>query len=404
MARRTSRSALLLCLACWTLPVQAGDPPVVRNEAQLEKVLASGQATPLDALTPYGRRALLRSIRWTNDGRLAGFNLSILARELDTPQIASLLAFFDSEDLLPMLTHDLNGQAIRLPEPSSDIEQKLQRFDQLSQQDVERRRPEAAGTTPTGSAELLVHYRRLFGERIDPASLRRQPLGDLLPLFEAASMMNFYHPGSALQDQINVHRELGSRGVSTQRWIDARLFKALLASRRFEQARVFASTRRALAHRDIPVVVDPLGTAFKGRSLYRYDSASNTLTREAAPAPSGIQVVMVVQEGCQFSSMALAALREDGELQARLRQSNLLLVTDPSSSIPLDFMATWNAANPAIPMRATYGIEEWRGVIPTGVPEFFVLKNGVPVGRLNGGWPREGNKAALMALLDAARD
>ncbi|GEM_PF-1478155 len=404
MARRISRSALLLCLACWTLPLHAGDPPVVRTEAQLKQVLASGQATPLDALTPYGRRALLRSIRWTEDGHLAGFNFGIVGRELEAPQIASLLAFFDSEVLLPMLTRDLNGQAIRLPAPSSDIEEKLQRFDQLSQQDVERRGPQAAGTTPTGSTELLAHYRRLFGERIDPAALRRQPLGDLLPLFEAASMMNFYHPGSALQDQLDVHRELVSRGVSTQRWIEARLFDALMASRRFEQARVFASARPALAGRTIPVVADPLGTAFKGRSLYRYDSASNTLTREAAPAPSGIQVVMVVQEGCQFSAMALEALREDGELQARLRRSNLLLVTDPSGSIPLDFMATWNAANPGIPMRATYSIEEWKGVIPTGVPEFFVLKNGVPVGRLSGGWPREGNKAALLALLDAARD
>jgi hypothetical protein len=112
---------------------------------------------------------------------------------------------------------------------------------------------------------------------------------------------------------------------------------------------------------------------------------------------------MVVQEGCHFSTMALAALREDSELQARLRQANLLLLTHPSSSIPLRWMSTWNAANPSMPMRATYSIEEWKGVVPTGVPEFFVLKDGVPVGRLVGGWPQEGNKAALLALLDAAR-
>lgn len=404
MARRISRNALLLCLACWTVSVQAGDAHVVRTEEQLKTVLASGKPTPLDAFTPYGRRTLLRSIRWTEDGRFAGLNFGIVERELDAPQIAALLTFFDSKVLLPILTRDLSGRAIRLPEPSSDIDEKLQRFYRLSQDDAEQRRPEAAGTTPTGSAELLAHYTRLFGDRIDPASLRRQPLGDLLPLFDAANIMNFYHPGSALQDQINVHRELVSRGVSTQRWIDTRMFEALMASRRFEEARVFASARPALAGRTIPVVADPLGTAFKGRSLYRYDSASNTLTREAAPAPSGIQVVMVVQEGCQFSAMALEALREDGELQSRLRQSNLLLLTHPSSSIPLNYIAAWNAANPAIPMRATYNIEEWKGFIPTGVPEFFVLKNGVPVGRLTGGWPAEGNKAALMALLDAARD
>jgi hypothetical protein len=302
-----------------------------------------------------------------------------------------------------MMSQELVGQTLRLPEPSSDIEEKLQRFVRLAREDQERRLPGAAGVTPTGSAELLAHYSRLFGDRIGPAALRRQPLGDLLPLFEAADTMNFYHPGSALRDQLNVHRELVSRGVSTQRWVDGHVLDTLLKARRFDEARVFASTRPALGRATIPAVADPLGPSFKGRSLYRYDSASNTLTREAAPAPSGTQVVMVVQEGCHFSTMALAALREDSELQARLRQANLLLLTHPSSSIPLRWMSTWNAANPSMPMRATYSIEEWKGVVPTGVPEFFVLKDGVPVGRLVGGWPPEGNKAALLALLDAAR-
>lgn len=63
MARRISRNALLLCLACWTVSVQAGDAHVVRTEEQLKTVLASGKPTPLDAFTPYGRRTLLRSIR-----------------------------------------------------------------------------------------------------------------------------------------------------------------------------------------------------------------------------------------------------------------------------------------------------------------------------------------------------
>lgn len=111
---------------------------------------------------------------------------------------------------------------------------------------------------------------------------------------------------------------------------------------------------------------------------------------------------MYVQEGCQFSTLALNALREDPELQTRLRQANLLLATDPSSRIPLHFMASWNAANPALPMRATYRIDEWKDIVPAGVPEFFVLKDGSPVGRLVGGWPREGNKAALLSLIDLA--
>lgn len=201
---------------------------------------------------------------------------------------------------------------------------------------------------------------------------------------------------------MSVHRELAARGVSTVRWIDDRVLDAFLAARRFDDARAFAAGRPALVRHTIPKVSDTLGAAFKGRSLYRYDPDSATLTREATSVPGGIQVVMFVQEGCHFSSMALQALREDADLQARLRQANLLLVTDPSSSIPFRFMSSWNAANPALPMYATYNIEEWKDIAPTGVPEFFVLRDGRPVGRLVGGWPKEGNKAALLSLIDQA--
>jgi len=404
MARRLSSCALLLCLACWTVSAQAGSPPVVRTGAQLKAVVASGQPTPLDALTPFGKRAVLRSLHWSEDGQLVGIDFAVVERELDARQLAALLAFVGGEDLLPMLSRHLDGQPVRLPDPSADVEKRLESFRTLAREDTERRRTTSGGATPTGAAELQAHYTRLFGDRLNPSALQRQPLGDLPLLFEAADTMNRYHSGTVLRDQLNIHRVLASRGVTTQRWFDRQLFDALVTSRRFDEARVFASTRPALAGVSIPSVTDPLGPGFKGRSLYRYDSATNSLTREAAPAPAGIQVVMVVQEGCQPSARALAALREDAELQARLRKVNLLLVTIPSGSIPLHFIARWNAANPTLPMRASYSVEEWKDVNPPGVPEFFVLKDGKPVSRLREGWPPEGNKAALMALLDAARD
>jgi len=61
-----------------------------------------------------------------------------------------------------------------------------------------------------------------------------------------------------------------------------------------------------------------------------------------------------------------------------------------------------DAANPALPMRATCSIEEWKELVPAGVPEVFVSKNGALSGRLVGGWPPEGNKAALLSLIAKA--
>lgn len=397
-----SHICIMLCLACCALPVLAGDALVVRNETQLTAALASGRTTPLDALTPYGKRSLLRSLIWGENGVLVGFNTSVLTRELDANQLTALLDYLGAESYVRMISGDLDGPPLRLPEPSSAVEERWREFERLAREDAERRSPSNGGTTMTSSAKLLAHYRRLFNDRMAPPTLQKQPLGDLLPLFEAAYAMNFYHPGTALGDIMSVHGELASRQISTVRWIDKRALDALLAARRFEEARAFATSRPALARRIIPKVVDPLGATFSGRSLYRYEGSSDTLTREPAPAPNGVQLVLIVQEHCQPSARALQALREDADLQARLRQANLLLLTDPSNSIPFRFISTWNAANPELQMRATYSIEEWKDVVPTGVPEFFVLKDGRPVGRLVGGWPPEGNKAALLSLIDKA--
>lgn len=146
---------------------------------------------------------------------------------------------------------------------------------------------------------------------------------------------------------------------------------------------------------------ESLGPGFTGRSVYRYDAASQTLTREALPHAAGLELVMVVDAGCHFSADALAALQQDAELRSRLLGANLTLVTPPRSSIAYRFVAEWNAANPAIPMRILYHAREWQALDVAGVPEFYLFKDGKRVAELSG-WPAGGNKAALLGLVDAA--
>lgn len=403
MAGPFSRSALLLCLACLAVSAQAADPPVVRTEAELRTALASGQPTPLDALTPYGKRTLLQSMRWNDRGQMTGFSHSYPVRELDQQQLAALLAFLDSSDLMDHFRDSVTGAPLRLPEPSPEIERRLREFDRISDEENERRAASMKeGATVRSPTARLQHYTRLFGERMDAASLRRQPPGDLLPLYDAASQMEFDYPGSALADLLRVHGELAARGVDTRRMLDRQVLEALMTGRLFDQARTFAAARPALGTRAIPTVKDPLGRGFAGRSLYRYDRATHTLTREAAPAPKGLQVILVVDSGCRFSANALAALDSDRALLDRLRAANLVIVTPPASGVPFRFIADWNAAHPTLPMGVPTGLDGWRAIDGSGVPRFFVLRDGKVMGQASG-WPEEGNKAAVLALLDAAR-
>lgn len=97
--------AALSWACCSGVMAQADEPAaaplVVRSEAQWQAVPVSGRATPLDALTPYGKRAFLRGMRWGARG-LGGFGFAPLVRELDASQAAAVLAFFDSSAYLPM--------------------------------------------------------------------------------------------------------------------------------------------------------------------------------------------------------------------------------------------------------------------------------------------------------------
>lgn len=71
----------------------------------------------------------------------------------------------------------------------------------------------------------------------------------------------------------------------------------------------------------------------------------------------------------------------------------------PSAAIPFPFVADWNAANPATPIRIPFNLREWASMNAGAVPMFYLMRSGRVAGSL-AGWPPEGNRAALLDLLD----
>lgn len=401
MPGRFVRSTILVSLACWTLAAQAADTPapVVRSAAQLESVLASSQPSPLDALTPYGKRRFLQSLRWNERG-FTTFSGQPLVRELEVPQIAAVLAFIDGDAYLPMLARDAIGTPLRLPAPTADAEARLAQIVRLVEEGNRRREDRAGAVTASDDARLERRFVAVFGERPSAHTLRELPLGDLLPYFDAAALAAQGRKDSvATRLLMAVYEELRARGVDTSRTVDETVLRSMLEAREFGQARAFVAGKPHLAANTIPTVRDSLGPRFKGRSAYRYEAVNNTLVREALPHPRGAELVMVVDAGCHFSHDALAALREDAALRARLVQAGLVLVTLPRGGFSADFVGQWNTNNPTIPMRVPYGVGGWQAVDVPNVPRFFLLKDGKVVKQLSG-WPAGGNKASLLAMLD----
>jgi len=228
---------LLLCLACWTGVVQAGDPVVVRSEAQLKAILASNQPTPLDALTPYGKRSFLRSLRWGTRG-LGGFGTRDMLRELDAAQIDALMAFIDSSAYSPARGRDMSTPALRLPDPSADIERRYLQLEQFRDEDAQRRRNAGGPATIADASALEGRYVALFGEYMNEAGLKKLPLGDLPLLFDAATLAGADgRIPAAVAPQMLVYRNMQGRGLDTRRGFDETMLDDLLAAREFAQAK-----------------------------------------------------------------------------------------------------------------------------------------------------------------------
>jgi hypothetical protein len=412
MPKQTYRlDVLLFCLCCqfggctWAEP---GTPPFTASVASARAsaqegpraLLAAGKPTPFDVLTPYGRRDAIRQMAW-RENVLVGFGKAAFIRELDHAQLANVLRFLDADNYLPLLEKDLIGPPLRLPAPSAQMEQDLLTLQQFAAEDDRRRADAAASMTALGAPAVLQRYQALFGKRLSPAALAGQKSGDLLILFDAAARAGNGNPDSrTVDDMLAVHHEFTARGIDTRRGLDASMLYAMLAARRFEGARAFAATRPHLANIAVPQVEDPLGPGFEGRSVFAYDALRNTLRRQALPAGSGAELVMVVGAGCHNSDNAMQAIHDDVALQARLQGVRLVLITAPAAPVETRLIAAWNAANPGIPMRAPYSAQEWQAIQVTGIPAFYLLKNGNVV-RQHAGWPAEG-KAALAGLIDAA--
>ncbi len=382
-----------MCLA-GASPAQAG----AHSREQLTVLMAAGP-TALDALTPHGKRAFIDSLRWGQQG-LSGFSTAPLVRELNAAQIADVLRLLESEAYIDMLTRKLDGAPLRFAAPTADIGAASKAFKKFHDDDAASRHDSADGGTASGAAGLVRYYHAAFDAHMRPNALIARKSADLLLLFDVAHqvVMTGGDP-RALQGMRAIFAEFGRRRIDTRRSLDDAMLHALMAARRFGKARAFGDAHPRRGRAAIPLEVDALDANFRGRSVYRFDAAANTLERTAVAPAQGIQVVMVVDAGCRFSANALRAIGTDAAFYERMRSADLLVITSPRTPIPTQFMAEWNGQYPQLALRAPFSAEEWRDVDATAVPAFFIFENGQLRRRIDG-WPGQEQKAVLLRALE----
>lgn len=397
MKRRAGIALFALSFAC----VGAALAQAVHSQAELAARMAAG-GTALDALTPHGKRAFLDSLRWGERG-LGGFGTAPLTRELDAAQMDGVLRLLDLEPYRDMLMRRAgDGAPLRFAAPSADVAGAARAFEKFQDDDAVRRQQRVAAGTGVGAAELVRHYHTAFDAAMAPEALRARPSADLLVLFDiAAQVVLVGGDARALRDLKAIFGEFTRRGIDTRRTLDDAMHDALLGARQFDEARRFGAAHPRPGRAPIPRVIDTLGPRFRGRSVFLFDAAANTLERIAAPIMRGTQVVLVVGEGCHFSQAALQAIGADAGFFARLQGAGLVVLTPVNSAVPTAFMAQAKANYPKLALRAPFSAAEWRDVDATEVPAFFILEDGKVRTRI-AGWPGPQQKQVLLRALDRA--
>ncbi len=394
-----ARPVACAVLAALCLAGAARAQPTVHSRTELTARMASGP-TALDDLTPHGRRVFLDSLRWSERG-LGGFSTTPLVRELTAAQIAGVLRLLDSASYTDMLVRMLNdGAPLRFAAPSVQLEALGKAFRTFHEDDQQKRSVSVDAGTALGTDELARYYHLSFSAYLAPKTLSSRQDADLLLLFDVAGLVvSSSGDAQALVQMRAIYEQFGRRGIDTRRTLDDAMVNALLAGRRFGEARAVADAHPRPGREAIPRQIDSLGAAFRGRSLYRFDAAANMLERKAAPRMHGTQVVLVVDAGCHFSEEALMAIGSDGALHERLGGAGMLVMTSPRTPVPTRFMADWNAKYPQLALRAPFNAEEWADVDVVGVPTFFILENR-RVRKTIHGWPGPQQKAVLLRALD----
>lgn len=367
---------------------------VVRSKSELEEIMAKGP-TPLDALTPYGKRQFLSHLSWGNRG-LSGFSPAALLRELERDEAWEIYSLFGLTEYFPKKFPE--GKALRFVDFRPEFEVLVHQFDAAFEQDVVNKGD--GGASQTGMPLTLALYRKELKSLLVKEKLQKFVDGDLYLLFQCVETVSFALPNAETLASLNsIYEEFINRGVDTRRGLDSSLFRAMLKSRDFGNARKFMQSHPTFADQEIPELVDTLRGSGTRETVFV--EQGNKWVRQLAPLKQkGAQLVIVLSESCGFCRQLMKDIDSDVALRTRFEKAQTLLVTDPSDTAPFELVKSWNKSHPHLRMYVPFSAREWKRFDKARVPHFVVVRDNKIVHSMMS-WTKDGSsKTQLLALLD----
>jgi len=340
------RAALFALIAA--VGASAGAAPI-RDNADLDRYLATARESPLDRFSPQARARFLADFR---EGRF--LVPDELEAELTHGETLAILKLFDIDAVPSSMALRHAHRAIGASEtPAIGAS-----FEALH----------AAYVGPNSRDATLAEYRAAFAPRQSEAGLRRMSDGDVALHLRAAMIAVSVDIDTAdFRDVLVDLDETDRRGITAPGWI-RRVHDNLVLSRDFAAAEAF---RKHHPDANLPAL-PPLRDGRKGRGPSVLEIGRGELVRRSIAIDRPAQVVVIA--GCHFSKDAAYAIEADPALRALF--SREVVWVAPAGQNPADpDLVRWNREHPLAPMATAYRESEWpldMGAMPT----FYFLRDG----------------------------
>jgi hypothetical protein len=177
---------------------------------------------------------------------------------------------------------------------------------------------------------------------------------------------------------------------------DVRRFHgALVGGRRLDRANALA--QESGIGDDLPPMVVRMDAA-EGPRIIRFTSEETAVVEPWQDR--GLALLMTAHPGCGFSRRALAAIRQDGALSQWVAAHGVLLAPQDLTG-DLRVYSRWALGNADLPVRIAYRRDDFGSIDSWATPNFYVLKDGEVIARLEG-WPKGRTTASVRQLLQTA--
>lgn len=244
--------------------------------------------------------------------------------------------------------------------------------------------------------EIRSRYEQTFSALLRPVT--RLSTAELAEWYEAAYEASFYTADPVpSRDLLAITSELQARDAATQvQWVQT--YDALLSARLIEQAASVHAARDGQGMGTLPRFAPQPDLPDGAPSLWRVDTGTSTLHREAVDLQPP-RIVVVAHPHCGFCRRAAAAIATDADLR-RLMQQHATWLAPASGPFAFDAVLAWNRQHPYAPIAYAWREQDWPMIEDWATPVFHFIRDGQVQRRIQG-WPGEGRLDELRAAAAA---